>query len=488
MLRARLPVLRKWPFNYGVAAAFVVVAFGIRLALQPLLEHRSPFLAFVFAIALAAIYCGYGPAILAVGVSVVLGVVFFIAPHHDLLPPAAADVAQVLMFLLPSIFIIVLAEVAERDRQTTRRAMDRFRLLTEQARDYAVITMDPKGRILTWSKGAEALFGFKVDEVLGNSGALLFTPDDRRNGALDKEILHAVQHGHAPCERWLARRDGSTFFALGILIPLRDQSGGVVELAKFLRDGSHIKHRENQLIADAQHSQRALLETTEQVDAFTHSVAHDLRAPLRAMDGFAKVLRDEFGEQLGERGRDYVDRILKSAHRMDELVTDLLEFWRLARMRIQPHSINAEDILNSVVENLAPDLASHRIRVQRAAPLPMVNGHPECLYKAFYHLICNAIKFSGDGPAPVIEIGSEQRDGYVRLFVQDNGPGIPPQYHRKIFKVFERISQDKPGTGIGLSIVHKCAELMGGHAGVDSTPGYGSCFWLDIPEVETTEH
>jgi signal transduction histidine kinase len=116
----------------------------------------------------------------------------------------------------------------------------------------------------------------------------------------------------------------------------------------------------------------------------------------------------------------------------------------------------------------------------------VVLGHGDCLYKTFHHLIGNALKFSSDGTTPRIEIGSEERNGLARIYFKDNGPGIPPEYHTKIFRVFERIDKNKPGTGIGLSIVHKCAELMDGRAGVDSKPGEGSRFWLELRVSETT--
>jgi PAS domain S-box-containing protein len=485
MLRGRLISLRRAPQNYVVAVAFVAVAFGVRLALEPVLQDRSPYLPFVFAVAITAIYCGVGSAFMAMLAGLFLSLYFFVPPHHHFLPTNLAELAQALMYVVPSLLIIALAEVAERDRERTRRAADRFRLLTEQATEYAVITTDADGLILTWSNGAEHLFGYRDDQVLGRSMHITFTEEDRRSRVPEEEIRQAIEQGHAPCERWLARHDGTRFFGLGILVPLRDRDGKVIEFAKIVRDGTHLKRREEQLTRRAQTSESALAETTQHIDAFTYTVAHDLRAPLRAMDGYAKALREEFGEHLTAEGREYISRILTAAHRMDRLVSDLLEFWRLTRLREPNVRVDANAILERVLADYAPQVTAKRAQIQKPKPLPVVLGHSECLYQAFSHLFSNSLKFSVDGKDPHIEIGCEDRNGFVRIYFKDDGPGIPPEYQSKIFRVFERIDKEKPGTGIGLSIVHKCAELMNGRAGVESKPGDGSCFWIELRPPET---
>jgi signal transduction histidine kinase len=314
----------------------------------------------------------------------------------------------------------------------------------------------------------------------------MFTEEDRKARVPEEEIQDAAQKGHAPCERWLARRDGTLFFGLGILVPLRNEEGEIIEFAKILRDGTHLKRREEQLARRAQTSESALAETTQHVDAFTYTVAHDLRAPLRAMDGYAKALRDEFGGDLAPEGREYITRILAAAHRMDELVSDLLEFWRLTRLREPNVRVDANAVLERALADFAPQISAMRAEIVKAKPLPIVLGHNECLYQTFSHLVSNALKFCSNGKAPRLQIGCEERQGVVRIYFEDNGPGIPHEYQRKIFRVFERIDKTKPGTGIGLSIVHKCAELMQGRAGVESKPGDGSRFWLELRASDNT--
>jgi PAS domain S-box-containing protein len=433
----------------------------------------------LFAVAVSAIYCGIGPAILSTLAGLLLSVFLFVERPEDFLF-SAGELVQALTFIVPSIVVITLAEVAERDRARLGREADRFRFLTDQARDYAIITTDPKGTILTWSKGAEDLMNYREGEVTGRSIDLIFTEEDRRNGVPEKEMDLAKLRGQLPEGRWHVRKDGSRFFGLGALVAFLAPTGEIVELAKIMRDVTHIKEREEHLANKAQLTERALLETKEQVDAFTYTVAHNLRAPLRAMDGYAKALQEDCRGQLSPIGRDYIQRILAAAHRMDELVNDLLEFWQLARMKEQIGHVDANAILERVIDAFAPEIQSKHAQIERATPLPTVQGHADCLYQAFFHLLENALKFANGVRQPHIQIGWEKRNGYVRLYFKDNGPGIPAEYQGKIFKVFERMNRDQPGTGIGLSIVHRCAELMRGRAGVDSRPGEGSCFWLDL--------
>ena len=167
-------------------------------------------------------------------------------------------------------------------------------------------------------------------------------------------------------------------------------------------------------------------------------------------------------------------------------MSDLLEFWRLTRLREPNIRVDANAVLERVLADFAPQIQATRAKIERAKRLPIVLGHNDCLYKTFSHLRSNALKFCSEGKAPHVQIGCEDRDGMVRIYFQDDGPGIPPEYQEKIFRVFERINKEKPGTGIGLSIVYKCAELMQGRAGVESKPGHGSRFWLELRASENT--
>lgn len=481
MYRDRLTRLRRAPYSYLVAVGLTLLAFGIRWGLDPVLGDRSPLLAFAFAVALSALYCGTAPALVALLLSIALGLYFFFPPSHTFTMQSPREVVQLLLYVVPMIIIIAIGAKAEKDRLFRERANDRFRLLTEQAREYGVITMDLHGRIITWSPGAEQLFGYTAQEAVGKTAHLMFLEEDEQAHAPEQELQQAIRHGHAPCERWLARRDGSRFYGVGMLVALRDQSGNIRELIKIVRDASHIKQRETHLEQAAQRSARQLWETTEQVDAFTYTVAHDLRAPLRALDGYANILDHDYGERLDADGRDYLRRISAAAQRMDELVSDLLDFWSLVRQTpaLVPVDVNA--VLDRVLSELKADIRLSRAEVVRDTPLPLVLGDPEYLRKSFCHLISNALKFApAAGQRPRIEIAAAPAGEWVRISVRDNGPGIAAEYHSRIFKVFERLDTSKPGTGIGLSIVSKCAEQLGGRVGVDSAPGQGSRFWIEL--------
>ncbi|HZM04123.1 MAG TPA: PAS domain-containing sensor histidine kinase [Candidatus Saccharimonadales bacterium] len=224
-----------------------------------------------------------------------------------------------------------------------------------------------------------------------------------------------------------------------------------------------------------------LTATSNQLEAFVYSIAHDLRAPLRAMQGFSMLLVEEAGASLNETGQGYAGRINKSAQFMDALLTDLLDFSRISQQRVELTSINLEAVIDSVLFRLQKDSQEKSARIENAGPWPLVLAHEPTVAQVLFNLISNALKFVKAGAPPVVRLWSEERAEFVRIWVEDNGPGIAPDYHREIFRLFTRLDGEKyVGTGIGLAIVQKGIERMGGRAGVESALGEGSRFWFEL--------
>jgi signal transduction histidine kinase len=224
-------------------------------------------------------------------------------------------------------------------------------------------------------------------------------------------------------------------------------------------------------------------ERTAELDSFAYSVAHDLRAPLRSMRGFSEALLEDYAPQLPSEGRDYALRISKAAARMNALIEDLLAYSRLAREHVALAPLDLDDVLRSVIEEMASELLERKAQVTVEKPLLRVIGHPVILQQVFQNLLSNAIKFVAPGTAPQVRIRAEGAGGRVRIWVEDNGIGVAPEHHDRIFRVFERLHsiEDYPGTGIGLAIVRKALDRMSGTSGVDSAPGRGSRFWIELP-------
>jgi signal transduction histidine kinase len=224
-----------------------------------------------------------------------------------------------------------------------------------------------------------------------------------------------------------------------------------------------------------------LREANQQLEAFTYSVSHDLRGPLRSLRGFAELLLEDHAVGLDENGRGYLERIKVAATRMDRLIRDLLEYSRVMREQLKLQPVSIGELLKDVVNmNVLPN--GSRLELSVADDLLPVVGQPTLLSQCLSNLLSNAAKFVEDGAEPKVRVSTERREERVRIWVEDNGIGIDPAYHQKVFGLFERVGDVNrhEGTGIGLAIVARAVERMGGRCGVESALGKGSRFWIEL--------
>jgi len=230
---------------------------------------------------------------------------------------------------------------------------------------------------------------------------------------------------------------------------------------------------------------RQLAAAVREMSSFTHTIAHDLRAPLRAMSGFSQAIIDDYGDQMDPKCLEFARRVTASAGRMDALIRDLLTYGGLIHVHLNCEPVDLDHLLRAVLDGMSAEIARHDAVVRLGRPLGWVHGHPPMLAQVVANLVSNGVKFVSSGTNPLVSITSEKRDGSIRLWVEDNGIGIAPEFQERIFGVFERLHREEeyPGTGIGLAIVRKAIERMGGLSGVDSSPGRGSRFWVELPEA-----
>jgi PAS domain S-box-containing protein len=226
-----------------------------------------------------------------------------------------------------------------------------------------------------------------------------------------------------------------------------------------------------------------LQEANSELQAFAHSVAHDLRAPLRNIQGYATALLEDEQGRLSEEGALYTRRLAQGAVRLDGLIQDLLAYNRLSRAEIALERVDLDLLLKTALEELSPEIAAREADVSVAADLGVVCGNRTVLGQAVSNLISNALKFVPHDAAPRVRIFSQRADGRVRLTVADQGIGIAPEHQERIFRVFERLhgNETYPGTGIGLAIVRRGVARLGGHVELESAPGSGSRFTIDLP-------
>lgn len=224
------------------------------------------------------------------------------------------------------------------------------------------------------------------------------------------------------------------------------------------------------------------------LDTFCYTIAHDLKSPLRSIKGFTNILREEYAHNFDESGKDYTKRIVDSVERMNRLIDDLLDYGRLANMDLPIQALNVEEEVEFVLNELWADIKARNAEINIGKPLHPVQGNPTVLRQVLANLLSNAMKFVAPGLRPEICISTEATKGSVRIIIQDNGIGIEPSCFKRIFDVFERLhgkDSGYPGTGIGLAIVRKGIERMGGSVGVESEVGKGSRFWVELPEPGT---
>jgi len=506
--------------------------------------------------------------------------------------------------------LVLAASVTERwqAQSALGRSEERFRLLVESAKGYAIYMLDTRGRIATWSPEAERIKGYRAEEIIGKPFHTFFTPEDAQGGVPEQVLKIAKEEGQARYEGWRVRKDGSRFWVEGIITALRDESGSLSGFSKVAHDVTDRKRAEKalrqsetrfrtlveglpQLVwtclpdghcdylspqwvrytgipeeqqlgfgwlaqidpddreraaaawkeavethttldleyrirgADGEHRWfkaravplrdneghvvkwfgtntdiddqkrvNALLEAKVQertaqlqaslssLEELLYTIAHDLRGPSRYARGFAQLLLLEHADRLDGTARDYLDRISAAAARQDELIRDLLEYGRLSHDAVSLAPVDLRQAVQAVLQAVAGKIQHRHAHVQFGQEWPRVVADKRLLERILTNFVINALTYVPPDREPEMVISAETKGGKAMLRVQDNGLGIPPEQIDRVFEPFIRLANptNAPGTGMGLAIVKKAAERLNGAVGADSTPGKGSCFWLEL--------
>jgi len=356
-----------------------------------------------------------------------------------------------------------------------------------------VFAKDLDGRYFLTNRAWQSVVGIAGQEVLGLTDEQLFSPEvarhlndfDRRVARTGEPVLVEEE---VPVHGRLATFLSSKF-------PLLDAQGKVYAVGGVSTDITELKlaraevQRLNEdLERRVEERTRQLSEANRELEAFSYTVSHDLRAPLRALQGFAQAVQEDQAERLDAEGRDHLRRIVAAARRMEQLIQDLLEYGRLSRQELPLRDVSLQGALEDALAQLAADLQRRCAAVETAGPLPPVRAHPTVLVQVLSNLVGNAAKFVAPGQRPQVRIWAERSGDRVRTFVQDNAIGIRPEHQERIFGVFERLHGQEayPGTGVGLAIVRKGCERMGGSCGVESGTGSGSTFWFELQAAGAT--
>lgn len=339
-----------------------------------------------------------------------------------------------------------------------------------------------------FNKGRDDIIGKQLSQVVGDA-------DWRR---IKPEIDKALAGNIVEFDRELAIYSGEKRWVHAVYTPHKADSEHVSGIVILVTDITHRKQAEEELKA-AQETLREhatilertvfertvrLRETVTELESFSYSIAHDMRAPLRSMRGYAGILNTDYGDKLPSSAKDYLRRISSSAERMDALIQDVLDYSKVVRGDIVMQPVDTERLTREIIESY-PDFQAPRATILVQTPLPGVYANSAALTQIISNLLGNAVKFVAPNTVPRIIIRSEISGDIVRLWFEDNGIGIPPHGVDRIFKMFQRLHPVNvyEGTGIGLAIIRKAVDRMGGRVGVESELGKGSRFWVELKKA-----
>jgi PAS domain S-box-containing protein len=382
---------------------------------------------------------------------------------------------------------VSLLHSAARDITERKRAEDsmaHLAAIVENSED-AIITTDLDSIITSWNRAAIRIFGHTADEVIGKPVSIIIAEDRHHE---EPDILDRIRNGQRVdhYETIRQRKDGTHVEVSLSVSPLRDANGQLIGASKIIRDVTELRKARSVATHSQEELEKRVAELTEavgQMEEFSYSVSHDLRAPVRAMQGYAQTTLQEYGRCLDDRGREFLDNIIRGSARLDRLVCDLLTYSRAARGQLTLQPVALDTLVHDII-NHYPEMQPPRAQITVRPDLKSVMAHEPSLTQAISNLLCNAVKFVAPGVTPSVQIYSEPRGARLRLCIEDNGIGIQPEHCNRLFGLFQRIHPEGTyeGTGVGLAVVRKAVERMGGKVGIESSrSGSGSIFWIELP-------
>jgi len=363
-----------------------------------------------------------------------------------------------------------IADRLRRAAQDLHGSEERFRILVEGVKDYAIIFLEPDGRVASWNPGAERIEGYTSGEIIGRGFANFYLPEEVAAGVPQQNLEQATAHGEYRGEGWRLRKDGSRFWAEIVINTLRDDTGRLGGFAKLTRDISERKRIEDDL-----------LRSNEDLERFAYVASHDLQEPLRMVGSYVQLLGKRYKGKLDADADEFIAYALDGALRMQQLIEDLLKYSRITTQGAAMIATDANAVMARVIANLkvAIEETAAAVTFDRLPTVPADSGQLE---HVFQYLVSNAIKFHG--PEPVrVHVSAAPDQGGWRFCVRDNGIGIDPQYFERIFVIFQRLHarSEYAGTGIGLAIAKKIVERHAGRMWVESTLGQGAAFFFTLP-------
>jgi PAS domain S-box-containing protein len=415
--------------------------------------------------------------------------------EQDVFPPEQLEIAQEVATQLA--IAIVHARLFERVKRHAEELETANAQLRESERRFSdllgnvqliSVMLDREARITYCNEYLLLLTGWRHEEVIGRSWVELFIPPESGDLKNRLAVLLADQPEGRHGDNQIVTRSGERRLIRWNNSVLRSAAGEVIGVASIGEDITERKRAEQEIRDLNASLERRIAERTQQLEAsnkelesFTYSVSHDLRAPIRAIDGFARMLQEDQAERLDAEGRRLLDVVRANSKQMGQLIDDLLAFSKLGRQEPAKSSVDMAALVREVIAGLN-GTALPRIET---LGIPPAAADRALLKQVWLNLLDNAIKYSGKRQDARVEIGGRQEAGESLYWVRDNGVGFDMRYAGKLFGVFQRLhgADDFPGTGVGLAIVQRVVSRHGGRVWAEAKPGEGACFYFTLPEA-----
>lgn len=369
-----------------------------------------------------------------------------------------------------------------------------FRVTLTSIGDGVIVT-DPERRIVFMNRESERLTGWNSVEVLLKPLSSVFRIIDEtsreKREAPAARALHEKKLVTLPGPTLLVSRTGEERPIEDSMAPIHDARGQILGVVLVFHDATDARKAQAELKSHSAELEKrveerttALQQTVAELEAFSYTVSHDLRSPLRAMQGFAQAVLEDYGEKLDLQGQNYLQRIKNAAERLDRLIQDLLFYTRLSRQDAPLVELDLNRLLEELIQHY-PNLHAPAAEVKIIGPLPRVLGHEAALIQVFSNLMGNAAKFVTPGVRPKVTVWSEDLGDRARIYVEDNGIGIKAENYDRIFQMFVQLNESQlyGGTGVGLAIAKKAVESMGGKVGLAPVEKGGTRFWVELAKA-----
>ena len=358
----------------------------------------------------------------------------------------------------------------KRTLKTLRESEERFRLLVDNVRDYAIILLDTEGNVASWNEGAQRIKGYRISEIIGRHFSRFHTPEDAARNHPAELLKAASEQGRVEDEGLRVRKDGTRFWADVIITALKDEKGNLKGFVKITRDVTERKRLED------------VMRSNTELQQFANVASHDLQEPLRMVSNYVQLIAERYKGRLDTDADEFIGYAVDGAHRMQALINGLLDYARVESRGKPFQTLDFGRIFDAAVANLKMNIAETNAEITHG-PLPQVSGDSSQLVQLLQNLFGNALKFHGP-QKPQIHL-SVQKKGKEWVFeCRDNGIGIDPKYFGRIFVIFQRLHSrnEYEGMGMGLAICKRIAERHGGRIWVESEEGKGSSFYFTLPE------